>query len=92
MMDLISIVALLIGGLLYTIIGFFRNYLESGEPFDAKRLLTQIPTIVIAFFLTVIPLIPALTFADPWTAFGFGFMGKWATDMTVSIYNVSKDR
>lgn len=90
MMDIISIVALLIGGLLYSIIGFFRNYMESGDPFDAKRLLTQIPPLILAFILMIVPIIPTLSFTDPWTAFVFGFMGKWATDMTVSIYKAVK--
>lgn len=86
MIDAISLVALIIGGLLYTLIGYFRNYLEEGQPFDFKRILTQIPTVIVAFFFTIIPLIPTMVFTDPWAAFAFGFMGKWATDMTVSIY------
>jgi hypothetical protein len=91
MMDILTIAALVVGGLLYTLIGYFRNFLEAGVPFDFKRLLTQIPTIVVAFILTIVPLIPTLTFTDPWAAFAFGFMGKWATDMTVSIYKAATE-
>jgi hypothetical protein len=90
MMDIVSIVALIVGGLLYTLIGFFRNFLEQGTPFDFKRLLTQIPTVLVAFFLTIVPLIPTMAFTDPWAAFAFGFMGKWATDMSISIYKAAR--
>jgi hypothetical protein len=92
MMDIISIGALVGGGLLYTGIGYVKNYIESEEPFDIKRLITQIPPIIIGYFFAIIPLIPTLNLADPWAAFSFGFMGKWATDKVVSIYGAAKNR
>jgi len=92
MMDIISIGALVGGGLLYTIIGYTKNYIESGEPFDIKRLITQIPPILVGYFFAIIPLIPTLNLADPWAAFSFGFMGKWTTDKVVSIYGAVKNR
>jgi hypothetical protein len=90
MMDAITFLALVFGGLLYTLIGYIRNYIQAGDPFDFERLLTGLPTVIVAFFFTIIPLVPTLTFVSVWAAFAFGFMGKWATDMTVSIYKASR--
>ena len=83
MLDYLTIAGVIIGGLVYTIVGYLRA--NDGISFDWRYLINQLIPII----LTVILQLTQIAMTTPVEGgfiggFMFGLAGKWATDSVIS--------
>jgi len=83
MLDYLTIAGVIVGGLIYTIVGYLRA--NDGISFDWRYLINQLIPII----LTVILQLTQIAMTTPVEGgfiggFMFGLAGKWATDSVIS--------
>ena len=83
MLDYLTIAGVIVGGLIYTIVGYFRA--QDGISFDWRYLINQLIPIILTVILQLTQIAMTTTIEGGFVGgFLFGLAGKWATDSVIS--------
>lgn len=83
MIDYLTIAGVVVGGLIYTVVGFLRANDDIG--FDWRYIVNQLIPVVVMTAIQLLQLASTTTIPGGFTGgFLFGITGKWATDSIIS--------
>jgi len=83
MLDYLTIAGVIVGGLIYTIVGFLRANDELS--FDWRYILNQLIPVIVTVVIQLVNIASTATIEGGFVGgFLFGLAGKWATDSLIS--------
>lgn len=89
MLDYLTIAGVIVGGLIYTMVGFLRANDDIG--FDWRYIINQLIPVVIMTAIQLLQVASTTTIPGGFIGgFLFGITGKWATDSIISWKRIEK--
>ncbi len=83
MIDYLTIAGVVLGGVIYTIVGYLRA--NDGIGFDWRYILNQLIPIIVMTAIQLLQIASTTTIPGGFIGgFLFGITGKWATDSVIS--------
>ena len=83
MIDYLTIAGVVLGGVIYTIVGYLRA--NDGIDFDWRYILNQLIPIIVMTAIQLLQIASTTTIPGGFIGgFLFGITGKWATDSVIS--------
>lgn len=83
MLDYLTIAGVIVGGFIYTIVGYIRA--QDGISFDWRYLINQLIPIILTVILQLTQIAMTTAIEGGFVGgFLFGLAGKWATDSVIS--------